>query len=282
MTYRDPLAGLRSQVAVKRAVLVDREREVPPVLRALLPEETRASIAGLRAAANAEADTLEALAAADAALDGILAAFDGALERSTRLRWCADDAGTPPRPWIAPPWLIEEGSQLRTRRELDARLSLMEGEPVERWGDRGYRSHVLVAGARALFFFEVLSQEGGVDATSLLRVTVPETLDRITLGHQGLQHMIGKRLGLVRDLEIGDPDFDDRFLITGAAASAALLTSRVRGGLLELPGRHVRLSIGRGYATLTWTFPWRNVGREALPPAALAVMAGLREAIAEG
>ena len=56
MTYRDPLAGLRSQVAVKRAVLVDREREVPPVLRALLPEETRASIAGLRAAANAERD----------------------------------------------------------------------------------------------------------------------------------------------------------------------------------------------------------------------------------
>ena len=65
VTYRDPLAGLRSQVAVKRAVLADREREVTPVLRALLPEETRASIAGLRAAAQAEADTLDTLVAAD-------------------------------------------------------------------------------------------------------------------------------------------------------------------------------------------------------------------------
>ncbi len=75
MTYRDPLAGLRSQVAVKRAVLADREREVTPVLRALLPEAARASIARLRAAA----------------LDGMLAAYDAAIEQSTRLRWCADD-----------------------------------------------------------------------------------------------------------------------------------------------------------------------------------------------
>jgi hypothetical protein len=67
--------------------------------------------------------------------------------------------------------------------------------------------------------------------------------------------MIGKRLGLVRDLEI--PTSTTASLITGAAASAALLTSQVRGSLLELPGRHVRLSIGRGYATLS---PGRSRG----------------------
>lgn len=61
MMYRDPLAGLRSQVVVKCAVLVDRERTLTPVLRALQP-------------------------AADAALDGLLAAHHAAQQQSTRLR----------------------------------------------------------------------------------------------------------------------------------------------------------------------------------------------------
>lgn len=282
MTYRDPLAGLRSQVMVKRAVLEDRQRLLTPVLRALLPEETRTSMASLLAAASVDGDTLDTLAAADAALDGLLAAHDAALEQSTRLRWCAEDAGVPPRPWIAPPWLIEESGQLRMRRELDNRLSIVDGDPVERWGDRGYRSHVPIDDARALFFFEHDLGEDVNKPSSMLRVTVPETLERITVVQQRLQHTIGKKLGLVRELEVGDPDFDSRFLITGAAATIAVLTPRVRDALLQLPSTHLRLSIGRGYATLTWKFPWRDVGRDALPPAALDVMVGMRRAVAEG
>jgi len=278
--YRDSLAGLRSQVAVKRAVLVDRERELTPVLLALLSEETRATIDGLRAAASAEADSLDTLAAADAALDGILAAVDGALDQSTRLRWCADDPGLPLRPWIAPPWLIEEASQLRVRKALDGRLSLVDGEPVERWGDRGYRSHVAIEDARALFFVGLAV--GDEPFTSMLRATVPETLERITLRTPWWRHSVGKKLGLVREIEVGDADFDSRFVITGAASSSAVLTPRVRHGLLGLPGTGVRLTIGRGYATLTWTFSWRDVGRDAVPPEALDVIGGLREAIAEG
>ncbi len=280
MTYRDPLAGLRSQIVVKRAVLQDRDRTLTPVLRALLPAETRASMDSLRAAANAEAEEIDTLVAADAALDGLLAAHDAAQEQSTRLRWCAEDAGVPPRPWIAPPWLIEEPSQLQIRRALDRRLSQVDGELVDRWGDRGYRSHVQIEDARALFFFEYDPTEGS-SASSLLRVTVPETLERIALGHQGLRHTLGKKLGLVRELEVGDTELDSRFLITGAAATIAVLTVRVRHALLQLPSAQLRLSIGRGYATLTWRFPWRDVGLDALTIEALAVMSGIRRAIAE-
>ena len=46
--YRDPLAGLKSQVVTKRAVLASRERELSPVLRALLPPSSRASLAELQ------------------------------------------------------------------------------------------------------------------------------------------------------------------------------------------------------------------------------------------
>ena len=282
MTYRDPLAGVRSQVAVKRAVLEERTRALTPVLRALLPEDTRAILTSLAAAAHAEADTLDTLAAADAALDGLLAAYDAVVEQSTRLRWCAEDPGTPPRPWIAPPWLIEEGVQLQVRRALDGRLSMIDAEPVERWGDRGYRSHIAIEGVRALFFFDWSSDSQQKSSASMLRVTVPESLQRITVMIEGLTSTIGKKLGFVREVELGDPDFDRRFLVVGAEASTAVLTPRVRHALLELPGKHLRLTVGPRFATLTWGFEWRDVGRDAVPPAALEVIAGIREAIAEG
>src|SRR5690606_13806736 len=39
--YRDPLAGLRSQIATKQGLLESRERALPPLLRAMLPERLR-------------------------------------------------------------------------------------------------------------------------------------------------------------------------------------------------------------------------------------------------
>ena len=66
--YRDPLAGLRGQIASKRGLLETRERSLPVLFRAMLPERL-AKVLAKRL--KDDGDSLEDLARVDATLSGM-------------------------------------------------------------------------------------------------------------------------------------------------------------------------------------------------------------------
>jgi hypothetical protein len=154
--YRDPLAGLKSQVATKRAVLESREREVSPVLRALLPPGLRTRLAELRPRALAPVDDeqgdMTTLADADAALDAVIALHDEAIASSPVLRMADDDVEAPARSKLPPPWLLEEPHVLRIRDGLRRSMAAIDAAAeIARFGDHAYIARFHVAEAPYAF-----------------------------------------------------------------------------------------------------------------------------------
>jgi hypothetical protein len=284
--YRDPLAGLKSQVATKRARLEEQERALSPVLRALLPSRLREAVHALRPRSQADGESIEVLSDADSALDVILALHEEALTLAPSLRECDRDVPDPPSPGMPPPWLFEEPYLLKVRDALAAQL--LESHPdarLARWGDFGYIARFRVAEAPFAF---VVSSEVMADTESVahhkssLRTTVPESVEHLEVSLERMRHVVGKALGLVRELELGVPAFDDRFWIAGSPLTTALLTPDVCHALARLTHQSPVLEIGDGVATLTWSAHWERLITEGLPEAALDVLAGIRAAVASG
>lgn len=113
--------------------------------------------------------------------------------------------------------------------------------------------------------------------TMLMVTTVGLAAPTLHLRPEMLRHSILlKPLGIVRDVEVGQFDFDGTFLIDGSERDARqLLTRRVRKGLLEVAHYEIpELRLGHGLALLKWRY-------EPNQPAfagALEVLIGLREA----
>lgn len=284
--YRDPLAGLRSQVATKRAVLEAREREVSPVLRALLPERLALAIAGLRPRAQAESETIEGLSDADAALDAVIAAYDEAIVLAPTLRNGPEEVPDPARSHIDPPWLLEEPFLVEIRNVLRMRmLQIDAGAMVSRCGDFAYVSRFRIGLAPCSF---VISARGLADDTrialheSYLRTSLSEALPSLVVRRERIHHVVGKALHLAHEVEVGEPVFDGHFWITGARATTAVLTPQVRAALERLGNRAPVLRLGEGMATLSWTGFWRDDASEVVPDAALDVLVGIRAAVETG
>ena len=283
--YRDPLAGLRSQVALKRAVLVERERELTPVGRALLPEALCSTIDALRPRAIATEDSLEALSDADSALDGILAAHDEAAAKLPELRQsAADEIPDPARPAAAPPWLIEEPSLLELRAAVEASLLRIDSRAtLGRFGDFAYVSRFRVG--KAPYTFAIVLSTAPDDEhlgrfESYLRTSVPAALQPLVVRRQGVHHYVGKALGIVRELELGASEFDAGFWITGSRATTAVLTAAVRRALGVLAEENPVLRIGDGLATLSWAGYWRRAMGHPVPAGAFESLAAIRAAVA--
>lgn len=282
--YRDPLAGLRSQVANKRGLALERKREVTPLLVSLLPAALRRVLVEVEPRALTEAESLEDLSAVDGALDALLAAQDQAIVLSPRLRQLAFDLADPPAPDPPPPWLIEEPPLRRFRAAVEERLRRVAGDDASlvRWGDYGYLARFRRDDTPWIFTVHATIDRDTGDVArfaSTLETTMPESVPRLEVRPEGPHHVVGKALGLARDLEVDDARFDASFWIKGHDAVATLLVPRVRRGLLAMADDSPSLVIASGAATLAWSRrsdpgePWRT-----LTDVAVATLADLQEA----
>ena len=276
--YRDPLAGLRSQVANKRGLLELRERALPILFRAMLPQRLAKIIARRL---KDDADSLEELTRMDATLDELLAAHDEAAELVPKLRACPEEVPDPARGGVGPPWVIEEAQQLEFRKLFTRRLAeIAPAAYLVRWDDTAYVSRFTLAGAP--FFvscrFDTLTGVA-TPAPSFARTSVPAELPAIEVHEEGIFHAIGRALHLVRDHQTGDEAFDDVFLVDADDATAGIIGSDVRAALLALTPLQPQLFVRRGVAELQWKSCGTLDPPSLLPDAAFAVLLGIRAAI---
>lgn len=263
--YRDPLAGLLSQVATKRGLALDRDKRVTPVLRALLPSRIAERIAEHREHALDEtADSMETLARVDAALDALNSTYEEALLLEDDARTLAFEVADPQRPDIAPPWLIEEPSLLRFRNFLDERIdrALDDDITLLRWGDFGYLTRFRREGAPSTLHIEAnldANRMVVVGFTATLRTTMPERVPELDLRTEGPHHAVGKALGLARELDTGDAPFDETYWIKGHRHALAFLNRDLRGPLLAIAPYRPRLRFHRGGMSLEWTRAWGSI-----------------------
>lgn len=277
--YRDPLAGLRSQIASKRGLLESRERALPVLFRAMLPERLARVIAQRP---KEDGDSMEELSRMDATLDRILAAHEEAAALVPRLRECPDEVPDPSRSGtIGPPWVIEESSQLEFRKLLTRRLAEVAPDAyLVRWDDSAYVSRFMLASAP--FFVSCrFAEAAGAAAPSraFARTSVPHELPDIEVHEEGIFHAIGRALHLVRDHETGDDAFDNLFIVDADEATSVVIGPDVRAAFLALGRLEPQLFVRRGVAELQWKTYGTLDPPTLMPDAAFAILLGIRAAI---
>jgi hypothetical protein len=284
--YRDPLAGLKSQVATKRGLIEQRERELAPLMRAMLPAALRQHLDEGRLRAGEvreeEESSVERLTAIDAAMDGLVMDYDEALALVPKLRECPLDVPDPPKPAQPPPWLIEENRQRFFRVRFEQRVREISPDAyVVRWGDLRYLARLHVAGAPLVAMTGGNFDVGTVttEFTSSLRTSVHASAPRVTVRVKTALGSVAKALQIARDDETGDAEFDDAFLVDGPDGGALLLTPDVTAALRELAPWNVGLVVMKGIAEVSWQATFRSNGFELLHDAAFSVVLGIRAAI---
>lgn len=263
--YRDPLAGLRSQIATKRGVAIDRERRVTAALRALLPSRLDERIGATRSRALAlpdasEPSSLDGLVAVDAALDELLALYDEALEKEESARRLSFELPDPPRPDQPPPWLIEERQLLSFRAAVEALLATTTEEPgLVRWGDAAYVARFHHHGIRHALWVSASFDPNLYEISSFeahVRTLMPERVPALSLSPERVHHAIGKALHLAEDLETGDAILDEAYWIKGDVRAVALLDDRARRILARISALRPTLRFGGGMASVSWRASW--------------------------
>lgn len=294
--YRDPLAGLKSQVATKRGLVEQRERELSPLLRAMLPaalrkriDEGRARVVDVRTeherergAASAGEESVEALLAIDGAADALLAAYEEALALVPKLRECPFDVADPPKSRLPPPWLIEESRQRFFRGRFEERVKeVLHDAYVVRWSDVRYLARLKVAGAPLVAMtegnFEV--QALTTDFKSWLRTSVHRAAPPLSVKVMGAVGGVARALRLARDDHTGHAEFDEAFLVDGPHGGVSLLTPDVTAALMHLLPWGVSLSVNGGLAEVSWGASFSGKGFELLHDAAFSAVLGIRAAI---
>lgn len=295
MTYRDPLAGLRGQIAVKRAATTSKSAQVPATLRALLPAAFAADLAGLEEKAHitddeiGEAD-LERLSAVDSALDGLAAAFEAALVLAPNLKDCPEAPPDPPRPELPEPWLIEDPPQLDLRRAVEARvLGLDEDSFLRRWGDFTYLSRLRVEDVRIVFTFSIRLTDIGFALDGFrgsLRASIPRAFPNLHLRPEKTLDAVKKSVGLARELDLGEPALDDAYFVTGDRRALPIVAvPRVRAALGVLAGLEGAFHAEDGVLVASWGAKWgrqfRGEPRTIFPDAAIDLVVGARRALTD-
>ena len=274
--YRDPLAGLRGQIASKRGLLESRERALPALLRTMLPERLTTIFARRM---KDDAESLEELSRMDATLDEVLAAHDEAAALLPKLRTCPDDVPDQAKPSnVSPPWVIEEAPQLEYRKLFTRRVAEIAPDAYAvRWDDSAYVSRFTLAGAP--LFVKCRYDVEPIITKSFARTSVPLELPALEVHEEGVFHAIGRALHLVRDHQTGDAAFDDVFLVDADDATAQVIGPDVRAAFMTLATAEPQLYVRQGVAELQWRAAWSSHPETLLPDAAFAILLGIRAAI---
>ena len=277
--YRDPLAGLRSQIASKRGLLESRERALPSLFRAMLPDRLTRVLAQRM---KDDAESLEDLSKMDAALDEVLFAHEEAAALLPKLRACPDEVPDPQKPSnVSPPWVIEEALQLEFRKLFTRRVAEIAPDAYTvRWDDSAYASRFVLAGAP--FFVKCrydATANQPVVTRSFARTSVPAELPALEVHEEGVFHAIGRALHLVRDHRTGDALFDDVFIVDADDATAAVVGPDVRDAFRSIAAAEPQLVVHHGVAELQWRAAWSSFPETLLPDAAFAILLGIRAAI---
>lgn len=277
--YRDPLAGLLSQIAMKRGLLAIREQALSALLRAMLPVGLAKTLERLRSKTDDEPESLDALTDVDAALDSLLAAHEEAAALVPKLRECPEDVPDPPLPQMRPPWIIEETTQLDFRALFTRRLAEIERDAyVIRWDDHTYLSRFSIARAPVLTAARFDVRAGVPEhARCFARTSVPVGVPAIDLRAEGSLHALGRVLHLVHDLKTDDGAFDRAFVLDAPPGTTALFDADVRSALVGLSALNPRLTISHGVAEITWKSDWTP--QHLIPDGVIAVLLGIRGAI---
>ncbi len=284
--YRDPLAGLRARRAVVDALL----RETHPLVWATCAPSEGAEVERLRAIAFDDADGT----AANDALGALASMLDGIIARS-RERLASSAAVEPDVGMVE--LLAFEDEQLEPFRERLARAlsPWTAAAPVERYDDRRLVARFAAGGVPFALTVRLSDRKDGVSTTAgapdmkvggydcALRTTVPGCLPELALRTERAWHAAQKAVGLVRELQLGDAQFDRAFWIRGDERVArALLLPEVREELFYLSHRSPRLTMAGGALDLAWNGRWGPAAPDDVAPgltAAVRAIVALRAEI---
>ena len=274
--YRVANEALRDRAEDLWFVALAREARIRPRLRASLPDAVRARLDALRRGARrarTAVDLEAALIAYCEALDEVIAL---APTIEAELLALDDEPAHPapdrrrasrpqPRGRALPPLGVELARILRHRDPSAV---------VEPLGARAQRARFRVGGVPFAAVAELRPDARDLDevafavATSVRRGTPP-----LRLGPEGFWHGVGKALRIQHDLEVGDPSFDDLFLVEGTGESIRLLGREARAALMRLARFDVpRLLVEAGAATVRWCFEPAGAAVDA----AVALLAAVR------
>lgn len=247
--YRDPLQGLRARVQDLARDVEEREAVVTEALFTHLPSKLARKLADLRARATTPATTEAELLEAEVTLGAYRDALDEAIELAPDLedeqRALPADAPDPRlashlRPYIDRfvPDIVLETCESAERGLRIAALALDKHAELVRESPYAFRARFQAHGAP----FSVLTQiaysinDTPADTHVFLSTSVAAGTPPLRIRPQTFLHGIGKAIGLVREVEVGDERFDDFFLIEAEDADVAkrLLVPSVRKALLAV------------------------------------------------
>ncbi len=243
--YRDPLAGLRSQIATRRVRVEELSRAIRPVSWALATPAERREIAELRAGAAAEPTDLATASAIDARLVALESALEGLVSAA---QWFARDTGEAPPvsyPGGKPEAWLTDDAISAFWDTLDARVAALLGAPrLLVWGEgyraRGWLGVVPVQFATRPFALGAFS--------SSLRIRIVQRCDLVMAGREVLR---ADRVG------------------------ARVATGRTAQAMRALEDRDAQLRILRSAAKITWKSTPREQERDAIPWEAIAALASV-------
>jgi len=282
--YRDPLAGLRTQVEDHRRTVDELTRRLTPMQRLVLgPEVARTTevLAAQATAARARTvETVDTISEALRALAALEATLADSVARAPGLLRCPTDApelGEAPRP----PWTL-------LRRAVDLQpivhwlIAPYKPAIISAWGTEGaaarFRAsggHPLVLAARASLVEGILAPTVRAIEIALL-TSIPSSLPGVLIRLHERWRVFERPRSTVRDSA-----FDATFVVSGAAEAAQLLLDApARRALLALRALAPRVRIGSGVVEIGLTMPWPRSAATPLPAPAVTFVTALRKRIA--
>ncbi|MDI1443807.1 hypothetical protein [Polyangium sp. 6x1] len=286
--YRDPLQGLRARVQDLAREVEEREATLTDALVDHLPRPLAEALLEGRAHARLPASTEAELLAAEARLLAYRDALDRAIELAPDLedeqRALPDDAPDPQLSGRLRPLIdlfigdiVIETFDAAERGLHQAALALDKHAEVEKQAAYAFRARFRAHDAP----FSVLTQiafapnEQPAEVHVFVATSVAAGTPPLRIRPQTLLHGLGKAIGLVRDVELGDERFDDSFLIEAEPDVAKrLLGPSVRKALLGVAAYDIPdLDVRGGSAVLHFRFE----PNERLLRNATLALAGIRK-----
>lgn len=282
--YRDAHVGIRAHIAELEIRIAEREAEVTTEFWRSLPLGVQQRLAVMRGRSSelANADSLEALARAEALLSAYIEELDRLIATlpSMEAAWAEvpDDVGVPSSVPVlfGLPTREEAAVVLRSfaamvrERARDAEVTGESPSFVARFRERGcpfaLRATLHTTGNG------VVAEVSNTLVTSIARALPP-----LVVRHETLVLSVGKALGLKHEVEVGEPSFDGLFLIDGTKEAAAFyLSPAVRANLLALSRFDVP-TLDVDPQSRTASLQWRFEPAPKALEAAVRVLTAVRE-----